>query len=52
MSANHLKALLKKNYILHKRNKIGSCLEILIPVFFAWAFVYLKNGRPDIYFDS
>ena len=38
---NHLKALLKKQYIVWKRNKCCSCMEVLLPVLVvAFMFVF------------
>jgi ATP-binding cassette, subfamily A (ABC1), member 3 len=39
---NHLKALLKKNFILQKRNFLSSICEILIPIIFVAGFSILK----------
>jgi ATP-binding cassette subfamily A (ABC1) protein 3 len=40
---NHLKALLKKNYILMKRNTCGTCCEIVLPIFFACALLLIRS---------
>ena len=55
---SHLRALLKKNWILWKRSWCVSCLEIIIPALFAFILVGLKQVAPveDIpensYYDS
>lgn len=41
-SSSHLKALLKKNWILFKRNYIGSLCEILIPVIMVFFLLYIR----------
>lgn len=45
-SSSHLKALLRKNYIIWKRNWICSLLEILIPVLFAFVFAIFRAASP------
>lgn len=42
----HFKALLKKNYIIWKRNLCCSISEVLIPILFAFIFIILRNGNP------
>jgi len=46
MASSHLKALLKKNWILWRRNLCCSILEILIPVLFAVAFKIFREALP------
>lgn len=49
VSANkpsHLKALLKKNWIVWKRNWCVSCLEIIVPVLFVFFLVVFKQVFP------
>ena len=41
---NHLRALLKINFILQKRNFCGTCCEIFLPIFFILAFSFLKRA--------
>ena len=45
-TSSHLKSLLKKNFLLWKRNKIGSLLEILIPIAFAFLFLAFRYAEP------
>lgn len=40
---NHLSALLKKNWILTKRNKCSSICEIFLPVTFIFLLYTLRN---------
>lgn len=42
----HLSALLRKNWILWKKNKFCSCLEILFPAAFCLLFFIFK-GESD-----
>lgn len=42
----HLKALLRKNWLLFKRNKFGSFLEIAVPIAFALVFLIFRNAKP------
>ena len=42
-SMSHLKALLKKNWILFKRSKCLSCCEILIPIFLVFILVAIRK---------
>lgn len=42
--ANHLKALLKKNWILWKRNLCCSCCEILLPTLLIFALIGLRSA--------
>lgn len=54
----HLKALLRKNWLLFKRNKVGSFLEIVVPIAFAFVFLIFRNAQPIVdipktsYYDS
>jgi len=41
--SNHLKALLRKNYILMKRNTCGTCCEIVLPIAFAMLLVVIRS---------
>ena len=43
---SHLRALLTKNWILWKRNSLGSFLEIAIPILFALLFLVFRNAEP------
>lgn len=45
---SHLRALLTKNWILWKRNSLGSFLEIAIPVLFALLFLVFRNAEPIV----
>ena len=42
-SCNHLKALLKKNWILFKRSPCGSCCEIVTPIVFALFLLAVRS---------
>ena len=42
--ANHLKALLKKNWILWKRNLCCSCCELLLPTLLIFALIGLRSA--------
>ncbi|KAL4454193.1 hypothetical protein ABPG74_012150 [Tetrahymena malaccensis] len=42
MIQNHLKGLLKKNYILWKRDLKGTCCELFIPIFFCFIVFLLR----------
>ena len=42
-SCNHLKALLKKNWILFKRSPCGSCCEILTPIVFVFFLLAVRG---------
>lgn len=44
--SSHLKALLRKNWLLWKRNRLGSLLEILIPVAFSLLFLVFRHAEP------
>lgn len=46
MASSHLKALLRKNYILWKRSWCCSCSEILIPALFAFLFLVFRAASP------
>ncbi len=46
MASSHLKALMKKNWIIWKRDCCCSCLEILVPVFMAFLFAGLRASSP------
>lgn len=41
-SSSHLKALLMKNWILFKRNSVGSLCEIFIPVIMVCFLLYVR----------
>lgn len=43
---SHLRALLKKNWILWKRSWCVSCLEIIIPALFVFILVAFKQAIP------
>lgn len=43
---SHLRALLKKNWILWKRSCCVSCLEIIIPVLFVFLIVAFRQASP------
>lgn len=45
--ANHLKALLSKNWIIWKRNKCCSCFEILMPFLICIAVMALFRSNID-----
>jgi ATP-binding cassette subfamily A (ABC1) protein 3 len=47
MPFNHLRALLRKNYIIWKRNKLFSFIEIGIPVGIA-CFLFLIRSLVDV----
>lgn len=57
-SFSHLKALMKKNWILFKRNYFGSLCEILIPVIMVFFLLYIRvlvdvdNVKERSYFDD
>jgi ATP-binding cassette subfamily A (ABC1) protein 3 len=42
--ANHLKALLTKNYILWRRNLLCSCCEILLPTILIFALIGIRSS--------
>ena len=44
----HLKALLRKNWLLFKRNKVGSFLEIAVPIAFAFVFLMFRHAEPIV----
>lgn len=44
----HLSALLRKNWILWKKNKFCSCLEILFPAAFCLLFFIFKGESDQI----
>jgi hypothetical protein len=43
---NHLKALLLKNWLLWKRNKCGSCCEIVVPVMLLAILMFMRLAFP------
>lgn len=45
---SHLRALLTKNWILWKRNSLGSFLEFTIPILFALLFLVFRNAEPIV----
>ncbi len=47
-AVNHFSALMKKNFILWRRNCCCACLEILIPVFFMFILVLVRATVKDI----
>lgn len=42
----HLKALLRKNWLLWRRNWIGSFLEILVPIAFSFLLLAFRYAEP------
>ena len=42
-SCNHLKALLKKNWILFKRSPCASCCEIIAPIVFVIILALIRS---------
>jgi len=44
--SSHLKSLLEKNWLLWKRNRLGSILEILIPIAFSLLFLVFRHAEP------
>ncbi|KAL4492594.1 hypothetical protein ABPG72_007707 [Tetrahymena utriculariae] len=46
----HYKALMKKNYIIWKRNCCGSCCELLVPILIALLFIVFRKSltRTDV----
>lgn len=40
----HYRALMRKNYTLWKRNKCGSCCEIVVPVLLALLFFVFRSA--------
>lgn len=41
--ANHLGPLLRKNFILWRRNKCGACCELMLPVVFLFLLFVIRN---------
>jgi ATP-binding cassette subfamily A (ABC1) protein 3 len=50
--ANHLKALLKKNWILWKRNLCCSCCELLLPTLLIFALIGLRSAVDKTQLDD
>ena len=46
MFASHLKALLRKNWLMWKRNTCCSIFEILVPIIFALLLALFRNFSP------
>jgi len=46
VTSAHLKALLRKNLLLWRRNWIGSLLEILVPIAFSFLLLAFRYAEP------
>lgn len=47
-TATHLRALLRKNWLLWKRNIVGSILELFGPIIFILLFLVFRYAEPIV----